>query len=244
MSPPVQELRHSSNIAEEGLGPLADNEYVVAIPQDPTKDMEGYQIMRVHGEPYGKRISPRTAAAIVEYMQPFFIEKRHSTLGYLNVPAAEQYIGKGCVVRARFASGIHNEVDIRHREHLVEDMANKWKGDLTYCIADDFVCLFRQPSMALGCAVTLQNIPGIWKIALDYGPVEREVSCSGFRLAGPTLNNCCQLLNAPSASPIVFSHSFVQVYQESNNNSANTAFMELSLAQHNSGNVNNNNVLI
>jgi len=214
----IAQLMQAIVIWQDSEAPLfLGKEFIIGLSSN-YQFKEGYKIVRFWGKYQGEKLAIEEAQHIVDYMKVFFLEtRRHNVLGYVHVPVCEEDLKNACVVRARFADLPKSESIARQREHTIGEIVNNFQGELMSTIGGDFICLFRHPPLAFACAVSLQNVSGMWKIALDFGPVMRELCCRGFYLTGVAVQNCHKLLEDAFPSNILFSSAFIQHLNEYNN---------------------------
>jgi len=186
-----------------------ETEYFIAIPGG-GKNAEGYCLKRLRdGEVYeGERLTSTELEDVMNTLK-MFTEKRQGILGYMHVPLQAQDIHGAYVVRVRFGDAILDENAIRQREYLIGEQVSKHSGEFVSAIGGDFICLFQRPSVALGCAANLQTIGGVQKIAIDVGPIARELRASGFDITGRAVQNCAQLLDQAGQGTLLMTQTFI-----------------------------------
>jgi len=185
------------------------NEYFIAISNG-NKTAEGYCLKRLRdGEVYeGERLSSNELKDVMNSLK-MFTERSQGILGYMHVPLQAQDIHGAYVVRVRFGEGVLDENAIRQREYLIGEQVSKHSGEFVSAVGGDFICLFQRPSVALSCAANLQLITGVQKIAIDVGPIARELRASGFDITGRAVQNCGQLLDQAGQGTLLMTQTFL-----------------------------------
>jgi len=193
---------------------FSQNEYFVAITASGKKD--GFCLKRLRdGEVYeGEQMSHTEVEEVVKSLKP--LTEPGWITGYMQVPMQPQDIHGAYVVRIRFGETIRDEAVIRDREFKIGELVSKHSGEFASAIGGDYLCVFTRPAVALAFATNLQSIQGVQKIAIDVGPIIRELRVGGFDITGRAANNCASLLDQAGEGTIYMTQTFIDFMNGNN----------------------------